>query len=330
MKHIIMSLSLIAGGFLSQATYAQTPSSTTPPPALVDGGWSLVFSDEFEGNALDANKWVAYRDCWGGGNKERQCYTGRPQNISVHDGALDLTARFEQATGPSLPLDQRKEGVPTPPATKPFTSGKISTFGKFSFTYGRVEVRAKLPQGQGVWPAIWLLPEKNLYGEWPGSGEIDIMESVNTGVKCGDCYGGVQNNVYATLHYGSNMHHQWQQKGYMLPKHTEADWHVYRMDWTPNKMRWYVDGNFTNEISLSNWRDPLQKNASQLAPALAKAPFDRPFYLIMNFSVGGEWPESHDLAGVVLKDYPKSLLVDWVHIYQCHGAVGNSGLCTAQ
>ncbi len=310
---------LICGG-LSQAAAAQAPAKT------IDG-WVLAFSDEFDGLALDPAKWTSYKDCWGGNNKERQCYTGRPSNISVHDGALDLTARFEEVTGPSLPLDQRKPGVVTPTATKPFTSGKVSTLGKFGFTYGRVEVRAKLPTGQGVWPAIWLLPEKFVYGEWPGSGEIDVMEAVNIGVHCVDCPGGMQNNVYGTIHYGSNMHHQSQQKAVQLPKGTEGDWHTYRIDWLPNKIIWYLDGKEYNEIKLANWRDKLQHNAVQLAPSIQNAPFDRPFYLILNFAVGGEWPESHDLAGVALADYPKSLGVDWVRIYTCPTMVTRDGAC---
>lgn len=315
---------LITSALAGAATAAL---AQTPPPPSQDDGWKLVFDEEFDGTALDDTKWTKYRDCWGGGNLERQCYTGRPENIAVHDGVLDLNARFETATGPSLSAELRTPGVEPAPATKPFTSGKISTKGKFSLTYGRVEVRAKLPTGQGVWPAIWLLPENNLYGDWPGSGEIDVMEAVNIGVSCGDCPGGVQNNVYGTIHYGSNMHHQWQQKALQLPKHTEAEWHTYRVDWYPNRMIWYIDGKEYNEIKLANWRDKLQKNASKLAPNVLNAPFDRPFYLLLNFAVGGQWPEGHDLGGVVLKDYPKSFSVDWVHIYTCPEARMSAGGC---
>ncbi len=285
-------------------------------PLAAPGGWQMVFADEFDGAQLDASKWTFYEDCWGGGNQERQCYTARPANISLHDGRLDLSARFEQVSGPALPLDMRKPDVETPLATKPFTSGKISTLGKFSITYGRIEVRAKLPVGQGVWPAIWLLPDHNLYGRWPGSGEIDVMEAVNTGVGCNSCVGSIENNVYGTIHYGSYMHHQMQQKAAQLPKGTIDGWHVYRVDWTADDIDWYVDDHKYYHVKLSNWRDTLQKG-DVISASEKKAPFDRPFYLILNLAVGGLWPESHDAGGVALKDYPKSFGIDWVHIYSC-------------
>lgn len=295
------------------------PAAADPVPT--DDGWKLVFSDEFTGNTLDDSKWHAYQDCWGGGNQERECYTRRADNVSVHDGALDLTAKFETATGPSLSEDLRAPGVEPAPATKPFTSGKVSTKGKFTLTYGRIEVRAKSPTGQGVWPAIWLLPAQDLYGPWPGSGEIDVMEAVNLGVKCGSCVGGTENQIYGTIHYGSNMHHYQglsQQKAFALPKDSEGDWHTYRVDWNPDEIVWYVDGKDYSHVKLHNWRDPLQK--TKPAPALGNAPFDRPFYLILNLAIGGLWPESHDKGGVILSDFPKSLSVDWVHIYQCDRA----------
>ncbi len=314
---LFLCLGLALGG---GAPCAAAPAPAPPPAAApAPAGWKLVFADEFDGKALDPAKWTTYGDCWGGGNLERECYTARPENVSVHDGYLDLAARFERATGPALALDARSPGVPSPEATKPFTSGKVSTLGKFALTYGRVEVRARSPLGQGVWPAIWLLPEQFAYGKWPGSGEIDVMETVNLGVHCGGCPGGIQNNVYATLHYGSFMHHQSQQRAAQLPKGTEGDWHVYVVDWSPGAMDWYLDGKSYAHIKLGNWRDTLQKG-EKVAPAQANAPFDRPFYLILNFAVGGQWPEGHDLGGVTLQGYPKSFAIDWVRIYQPDGA----------
>jgi beta-glucanase (GH16 family) len=319
MRKILGLIGLIAAagcGGLSCSAAAQ-------PADPASQGWKLVFSDGFDGAGLDPAKWHVYQDCWGGGNKERECYTRRADNVSVHDGTLDIAAQFERASGPSLSEDLRTPGVEPPPATKPFTSGKISTKGTFSLTYGRVEVRAKLPTGQGTWPAIWLLPNQDLYGPWPGSGEIDVMEAVNLGVKCGSCVGGVENQIYGTLHYGSNMHHYQglsQQKAFALPKGSEGDWHTFRVDWAPDDVTWYVDDRVYSKIMLKNWRDSLQKATP--APAIHNAPFDRPFYLILNLAIGGEWPESHDQGGVLLADYPKHMAVDWVHIYQCERATG--------
>ncbi len=324
---VFAGLAAIAGTAPAAANPVTAPAPAPAPAAAsapAADGWKLVFADEFDGTALDDAKWHAYQDCWGGGNKERQCYTKRADNIAVHDGALDLTAQFEKATGPSESEDTRKPGVEPAPATKPFTSGKISTKGKFTLTYGRVEVRAKLPVGQGTWPAIWLLPEKDLYGPWPASGEIDIMEAVNLGAKCGSCLGGMENQIYGTLHYGSPMHHYQgmsQQKAFMLPKDSVSDWHTYRVDWAPDDVTWYVDGKVYSKIKLKNWRDTLQNGVP--APAVRNAPFDRPFYLILNLAIGGEWPESHDQGGVLLTDFPKHMGVDWVHVYTCE----NPALC---
>lgn len=306
----------------------QNLAAAAQQPAPHADGWKQVFSDEFDGHELDKTRWTAYEDCWGGGNQERQCYTARPENLAVHDGYLDLTARFEHASGPSLPLDLRTPGTPTPDATKPFTSGKISTHGKFSLTYGRVEVRAKSPVGQGVWPAIWLLPDENLYGPWPGSGEIDVMEAVNLGVRCSSCLGGNENNIYGTIHYGSYMHQSTQQKPFQLPKGTEGEWHVYRVDWSPDFISWYVDGKKYYNVKLSNWRDTLQKGP-EIAPSIRKAPFDRPFHLILNLAVGGLWPESHDQGGVALQNFPKSFAIDWVHVAKCAGVMDTDGNCTS-
>ena len=324
MKTIWLPLCLVVafcGGPIRAATASQPAPSASP--------WKQVFSDEFDGKDLDRTRWTTYEDCWGGGNQERQCYTTRPENVSVHDGQLDLTARFEKASGPSLPLDLRTPGVGTPPTSKPFTSGKVSTLGAFSMTYGRIEVRARAPIGQGLWPAIWLLPEKNAYGPWPGSGEIDVMEAVNLGVNCASCFGGRENNVYGTIHYGSNMHHQMQQKAVQLAKGSEGDWHVYRVDWTPNDISWFVDDKAYYHVKLSNWRDTLQKGTT-LAPALKNAPFDRPFYLILNLAVGGLWPESHDQGGVALQNFPKTLAVDWVRVYECEATRSGAGDCPSR
>ena len=295
------------------------PAVAAPVPAA--DGWKLVFADDFDGTALDAAKWTPYEDCWGGGNQERQCYSASGDNIAVHDGQLDLVARFEKASGPALALDMRTPGTKVDTATKPFTSGKISTKGKFALTYGRIEVRAKSPLGQGVWPAIWLLPETNAYGRWPGSGEIDVMETVNLGARCTGCVGGVENQIYGTIHYGSFMHHQFQQHEAVLPKGTEGDWHTYRVDWAPDTVTWLIDGQRYAQVRLANWRDTLQRG-DRIENAVRKAPFDRPFHLILNLAIGGLWPESHNEGGVVLKDYPKTFAIDWVHMYSCERDTG--------
>ena len=152
-----------------------------PDAEATPAGWSLVWSDEFDGDALDLDKWsyqlgdgCAEGIC-GWGNGEFQNYTASPENISVGDGTLTITAR-QQVTG----------------TDSSYTSARIRTLGKGDWTYGRFEVRAKLPTGQGLWPAIWLLFSEDTYGGWAASGEIDIMEAI----------GSEPGEVFGTLHYG--------------------------------------------------------------------------------------------------------------------------------
>ena len=151
------------------------------PSARADD-WQLVWSDEFDQSAIDAAKWGFDVDCWGGGNHERQCYTASGDNAAIVDGKLVITALRQRVSGPAFPQSQRNTaGTRNAVAARNYTSARLTTRGKASWRYGRIEVRALLPQGQGTWPAIWMLPEENVYGPWAASGEIDILEAVNLG-----------------------------------------------------------------------------------------------------------------------------------------------------
>jgi beta-glucanase (GH16 family) len=155
------------------------------------GDWKLVWADEFDGKAIDRKHWTLDEDCWGGGNNERQCYTDSARNAAIVDGKLVITALRETTSGPALPKAMRVgAAMPDVQATRDYTSARLSTRGKIAWRYGRIEVRAQLPQGQGTWPAIWMMPETYAYGPWPASGEIDILEAVNLGVPCAACAGG--------------------------------------------------------------------------------------------------------------------------------------------
>src|SRR5690606_20652518 len=144
-------------------------------------GWKLEWHDEFDGDSIDTTVWTHETNCWGGGNNELQCYTDRPENSLLRDGALVIRALDEEFTGPAEPLEW--EGTdPNVTATLPHTSARLVTRDAVDVHYGRVEVRAKIPGGQGAWPAIWMLPTDSVYGGWAASGEIDIMEAVNLGM----------------------------------------------------------------------------------------------------------------------------------------------------
>lgn len=124
--------------------------------------WQLVWQDEFSASSLNQAYWNIEINCDGGGNHEQQCYTDSSENLFLRDGLLHIVVHKAPVT-----------------ADKPYTSARINSKGKVDFKYGRIEARAKLPWGQGAWPAIWMLPTAQAYGTWPLSGEIDIMESVN-------------------------------------------------------------------------------------------------------------------------------------------------------
>ena len=148
--------------------------------------WSLVWSDEFDGEALDLNKWEALFDVSGGGNNELQFYTKREKNVRLEDGVLNIEAHNQPFTG----IDSRNGKE----KTRQYTSARIRTKNKGDWKYCRIEARAKMPKGQGYWPAIWMMPTDSVYGGWAASGEIDIMEYL----------GQKTDEVHGTLHYGAS------------------------------------------------------------------------------------------------------------------------------
>lgn len=282
----------------------------SPAAAATNDGWTLVWSDEFAGDTIDRAKWGFDVDCWGGGNDEHQCYTKSPRNAAIENGRLVITARHERVTGPALPRHLRRSAAtPEAEATRDFSSARLTTRGKASWRYGRIEVRASLPQGQGTWPAIWMLPEKDRYGAWAASGEIDILEAVNLGVPCAKCPGGRESTILGTLHFGGkwpkNMH-----KGEEVPfpEVLDGGFHTYAIEWYPDRIVWQVDGRTFAERRASEWF-----TTGSTSPG---APFDQPFHLILNLAIGGKLAETRGLGGVRLDGYPKRMEVDWVRVWQ--------------
>lgn len=281
-----------------------------PAAAQAENGWTLVWADEFDSGKIDRSKWSFEVDCWGGGNNERQCYTKSGQNAGVIEGKLVITARYGRTTGPALPAQMRSgAGTSEAEATRDFSSAKLTTRGKASWRYGKFEVRAKLPQGQGTWPAIWMLPEKNDYGPWAASGEIDILEAVNLGVLCPKCAGGREDTILGTLHFGGKPPKN-QHKGEEVPfpEVLDGGFHTYGIVWEPGKITWQFDGKTYATRTSNEW-----STTGSTAPG---APFDQPFYLILNLAIGGGLPEERGLGGVRLDGYPKLMEVDWVRVWQ--------------
>lgn len=298
----ILAASLISGCMLLL-------TSASAQPTTAQTGWQLVWSDEFNGPRIDEAVWTHDVDCWGGGNDERQCYTARRANSAVRDGHLVITARRENASGAAFPVQMRDlPGNANAIAYKPFTSARLTTRGQVSFHYGRIEVRAKLPQGQGTWPAIWMLPEENAYGGWAASGEIDILEAVNLGVPCATCPSGREDTILGTLHYGG----LWPDNTFTsteIPFPAVLDgFHTYGIIWEPGLIRWTVDGAVYAQKSAGDW--------STIGSTEPNAPFDRPFHLILNLAIGGELPERRGEGGVSNRGFPKRMEVDWVRVWQ--------------
>lgn len=260
------------GGSTSNTTPAATPSTpVTPAPALT---YQLVWSDEFNTDGMpDTTKWSYDVGGNGWGNNELEYYTNaRPENARITGGILVIEARKESFGG------------------RNYTSARLLTRNKAKWTYGKFEIRAKLPRGKGTWPAIWTLANTNPL-VWPDDGELDIMEEV--GYDANMIYGTAHNKLYN----GANGK---QKGGSVLVKDAQDSFHVYSMEWTDTQVTWYVDGNF-----YFTYNNPNAGNDSW--------PYNKDFYLILNLAIGGNWGGAQ---GVDDSIFPQSLLVDYVRVYQ--------------
>ncbi len=303
-------MKLLAMAAVAAAVSSPSAVRADPGPAI----WELVWSDEFTGTQLDRKKWKPEKSCWGGGNEERQCYTGRKKNIRVADGMLHLMAREERFTGADRPPEI--SDTPNPNRTQPFTSGKVRTRGLASWRYGKIEFRAKIPKGQGTWPAVWMMPANDHYGAWPLSGEIDLMEAVNLGATCTECKGQVgENRTLSAIHFGdkppknTHIHQRVALPDNRLPS---DDFHVWTFEWGAGLMRFYLDGRQYWEVKANQLY-----SGSPKAKGNPIAPFDKPFYIMANLAIGGKLSEDHNDKGIVKDSIPATFLIDWIRIYQC-------------
>ncbi|MCB9850013.1 MAG: family 16 glycosylhydrolase [Phycisphaerales bacterium] len=249
-------------------------------------GQVLVWSDEFDGTTIDSANWghmfgngCEYGNC-GWGNNELEYYTTTSNNSYVADGALHIVARREEYEGFQ------------------FTSARMQTRYRHNFLYGRLEANIKLPTGGGIWPAFWMMPADSVYGGWASSGEIDIMEMINTATK-----------VYGTIHYGGNWPANQHSGGEYAPgTDFSQGFHVFGIEWEPDEIRWYVDGNLYHTETSATWY-------SSGATGNPRAPFDQPFYFLLNVAVGGNWPGCTQ-PGCITATFPQEMVIDWVRVYQ--------------
>ena len=284
------------------------------PPAARRPGWKLVCRDEFDGSEIDRSKWAfalgngffdygAHQWIHGWGNEELQYYTDAPANASVQDSVLTISARKEALHGCG------------------YTSARLKTrlrdgTALFTTQYGRIEFRAQVPWGKGLWPALWMLPQTDTYGGWPASGEIDLMEIV----------GEKPHEVLNSLHFGSpgTPSRALITTAHALPDGSlVSDWHTYAVEWEPGEIRFYVDE--VQTCTYNHWwsssvtqdgQGVIARSADDLN--LWPAPFDQPFYLVMNVAVGGNFPGVPNAQTV----FPAQLKVDYVRVYEKRGGYG--------
>ena len=247
----------------------------------VGGEWKLVWNDEFDGpdgSMPDPNKWSIVRNGSGFGNQELEYYTDRPANLHIEGGKLVITARKELYKG--------ADGI-----ARDYTSARLETAGHFQQKYGRFEARIKLPRGQGIWPAFWLLGDDFNSAGWPACGEIDIME--NVGLEPGKVHGTLHGPGYS----GSNP----LTGAYTLPNHEALsdDFHVFAVEWAPDALRFYVDGHLFETQTVDS------------IPSSKRWVFDHPFFILLNLAVGGAWPGNPDPT----TPFPATMLVDYVRVY---------------
>ncbi|MCF8226452.1 MAG: family 16 glycosylhydrolase [Bacteroidales bacterium] len=231
----------------------------------------LLWEDDFDNEGINTSNWNAETDNSGGGNDELQYYTPRDTNVYINNGKLIIKA-----------MEEAYEGLS-------YTSGKLTTKGHADWRFGRIESSIKMPAGQGIWPAFWMLPTENKYGGWPNSGEIDIVEMV----------GHDTNTVYGTLHYGP----PWNftnglydlENGYF-----SDDFHEFAIEWHADAMKWFVDDELYSFKTADSLSSPEQWEI-----------FHERFYVILNLAVGGNWPGDPDETTI----FPQTMEIDYVRVY---------------
>ena len=242
-------------------------------------GWDIVWQDEFDGESLDINKWSHEVGGHGFGNNELQYYTDDSSNSFIDNGILHIRAKYEPA------------GIGSPNNLRNFSSARLRTVGKGDWQYGRIDVRAKIALGQGIWPAIWMLPSDWIYGGWPKSGEIDIMEHV--GHDEGRIHGSVHTESYNHI-IGT------QRTNSKLIEDVKTLFHIYSIEWSEQKIDFFIDDTlhytFQNDFSndFRTW------------------PFNERFHLLLNVAVGGNWPGPPNNTTV----FPQDMEVDYVRVYE--------------
>ncbi len=254
-----------------------------PAIGTVDkNGRTLVWSEEFNGESINMDIWAVKEGAEALG--QTAYATSRPENLSVVDGHLEITARHE---------DYKHSKYTTSGIATEIAPGK-----GLAWQYGRIEARMKVPMGQGCWPAFWMMPQNNIYGAgppsnkfWPRNGEIDIMEATSP----------KPDHVHGTIHFVENGKHAFLHGSYVYSRSIDDDYHIYSIVWTSDKIVWYFDNKKYFEADAGSSRDGIQ-------------PFHQPFFVLINLAVGSAAGDAKLAPDPAV--YPQTLCVDWVRIWQ--------------
>jgi beta-glucanase (GH16 family) len=303
----------------SSSSQDSSSSALASSSAANNNSWELVWQDEFEGEAIDLDKWEHEVNCWGGGNNEAQCYTDSPDNSFVDNGILHIAAKNVGPAGICGPAHNQEDPAYNPAdvsVCKNYTSARLRTKGKGDWKYGRMEISAKMPSiGGGVWPAIWMLPtDTTKYGGWPHSGEIDIFEAFQPGIG-GNQPTGEPNEIHGTLHYGYSWPiNQYSGASYEPPANIWEEFHTYAVEWEEGEIRWYVD-NVLFARNSGNWFIYYwggQEVGYQVGTSAQ--PFDQPFHMILNVALGnGSYVPSPTFGAAD----DVTMEVEYVKVFEC-------------
>ncbi len=265
---------ILFGSIISLLIFSSCCSNDKKATEIIEPKYELVWSDEFDGNKINLDNWTF--EIWQAGkvNNEWQQYVENTENYKVENGILSITA---------IKTGNNEKGG--------YTSTRLSSQKKKEFQYGQIEFRAKMPSGKGTWPALWMLGSNIKEVGWPRCGEIDVME-----------YVGYQPNIVHTNIHTKNDYGVTNNKVAMNLKTAEEEFHIYGIIWTAEAISFYLD----SPHNIKNTYAPLEKNADNWA-------YSQPFYLIMNFAVGGDWGGAEGVDETI---WPQTMEVDYVRVYQ--------------